>query len=336
MGRHKKEEIKEKSTKLDNALSQLEKQFGKGIITNLSDGEVLNIDRISTGSEVLDQALGGGMPRGRIVEAFGAESSGKTSLGLSLIAEVQKMGLRAAFIDAEHALDKEYAKLIGVNLDELIFCQPDYGEQALEVVEKVVETGEVALVVVDSVAALTPKAEIEGEMGSSHMGLQARLMSQAMRKLNAIISKTNTIVYFTNQTRKNIGVMFGSPNTTTGGNALKFYASIRLDMARTGKIKKGEEVLASEVKVKVVKNKVAAPYKEAKIEIYFDEGISKISDLINIGFDTGILSKSGAWIYFGEEKFQGMETLRDYLKSSKENQDKVRKEIQEFLKAKQS
>jgi recombination protein RecA len=310
-----------RSKALAAALSQIEKQFGKGSIMRLGDSDVVqDIQVVSTGSLGLDIALGvGGLPRGRVVEIYGPESSGKTTLTLQVIAEMQKLGGTAAFIDAEHALDPQYAQKLGVNVSDLLISQPDTGEQALEIADMLVRSGSVDIVVVDSVAALTPKAEIEGEMGDSHMGLQARLMSQALRKLTANIKRTNTLVIFINQIRMKIGVMFGNPETTTGGNALKFYASVRLDIRRTGAIKKGEEVIGSETKVKVVKNKVAPPFKQAEFDILYGEGISREGEIIEMGVANKLVDKSGAWYsYKGEKIGQGKDNAREYLKEHKD------------------
>ncbi|MBI5448512.1 MAG: recombinase RecA [Gammaproteobacteria bacterium] len=300
---------------LNAALSQIEKQFGKGSVMRLGDNAPVKVETISTGSLGLDAALGGGLPRGRIVEIYGPESSGKTTLTLQVIAECQKIGGTAAFIDAEHALDPIYAEKLGVNVADLLISQPDTGEQALEITDMLVRSGGVDIVVIDSVAALTPKAEIEGEMGDSHMGLQARLMSQALRKLTGNIKRSNTLVIFINQIRMKIGVMFGNPETTTGGNALKFYASVRLDIRRTGSIKKGEEVIGSETRVKVVKNKVAPPFKQANFEILYGEGISRAGELVDLGVEAGLIEKSGAWYSYGKERIgQGKDNARAYLK----------------------
>lgn len=310
-----------KNKALAAALSQIEKQFGKGSIMRLGDNEVIrDIQVVSTGSLGLDIALGvGGLPRGRVVEIYGPESSGKTTLTLQVIAEMQKLGGTAAFIDAEHALDPQYAQKLGVNVSDLLISQPDTGEQALEIADMLVRSGSVDIVVIDSVAALTPKAEIEGEMGDSHMGLQARLMSQALRKLTGNIKRTNTLVIFINQIRMKIGVMFGSPETTTGGNALKFYASVRLDIRRTGAIKKGEEVVGSETRVKVVKNKVAPPFKQAEFDILYGEGISREGEIIELGVIHKIVEKAGAWYsYKGEKIGQGKDNSREYLKEHKD------------------
>jgi len=311
----------EKAKALQAALAQIEKQFGKGAIMRLGEGEVIDdIEVVSTGSLGLDIALGvGGLPRGRVVEIYGPESSGKTTLTLQVIAEMQKLGGTCAFIDAEHALDVQYAQKLGVNLQELLISQPDTGEQALEIVDALVRSASVDLVVIDSVAALTPKAEIEGEMGDSLPGLQARLMSQALRKLTGTIKKTNTMVIFINQIRMKIGVMFGSPETTTGGNALKFYASVRLDIRRIGSIKKGEEVIGNETKVKVVKNKVSPPFKTAEFDILYGEGISREGEIIDMGVEAKVLEKSGSWYaYNGEKIGQGKDNAREFLRENVE------------------
>ena len=324
----------EKAKALQAALAQIEKQFGKGSIMRLGEGEVIeDIEVVSTGSLGLDVALGvGGLPRGRVVEIYGPESSGKTTLTLQVISEMQKLGGTCAFIDAEHALDTGYAQKLGVNLQELLISQPDTGEQALEIVDALVRSGSVDLVVIDSVAALTPKAEIEGEMGDSLPGLQARLMSQALRKLTATIKKTNTMVIFINQIRMKIGVMFGSPETTTGGNALKFYASVRLDIRRIGSIKKGEEVIGSETKVKVVKNKVSPPFKTAEFDILYGQGISREGEIVDMGVTAKVLEKSGAWYaYNGEKIGQGKDNAREFLRENPELaieiENKVRAEM---------
>lgn len=303
---------------LEAVMAQLDKQFGKGTVMRLGEQTSHDIEVISTGSLGLDIALGvGGLPRGRIVEIYGPESSGKTTLTLQVIAEAQKAGGMAAFIDAEHALDPVYAKKIGVDTDNLYVTQPDHGEQALEIADALVRSGAFDVIVIDSVAALTPKAEIEGDMGDSHMGLQARLMSQALRKLTANIKKANTLVIFINQIRMKIGVMFGSPETTTGGNALKFYASVRMDIRRIGAVKEGDEVLGNETKVKVVKNKVAPPFKQAEFEILYGEGISRTSEIIDLGVQADIIQKSGAWYsYNGEKLGQGKEKVRAFLKEN--------------------
>ena len=319
---------------LSAALSQIEKQFGKGSVMRMGDTNAIrNIEAISTGSLGLDIALGiGGLPKGRVVEIYGPESSGKTTLTLQVVAEAQKMGGTAAFIDAEHALDPQYAEKLGVNVDELLVSQPDTGEQALEITDMLVRSGAVDVVVIDSVAALTPKAEIEGDMGDSHVGLQARLMSQALRKLTANIKRTNCLVIFINQIRMKIGVMFGSPETTTGGNALKFYASVRLDIRRTGAIKKGEEVVGNETKVKVVKNKVAPPFKQVQFEILYGEGISHEGEIIELGVQQGIIDKSGAWYsYKGDRIGQGKENVRNFLKENLEIANEIEGRIRAEL-----
>ena len=309
----------EKAKALQAALAQIEKQFGKGSIMRLGDGEVVDaIEVVSTGSLGLDIALGvGGLPRGRVVEIYGPESSGKTTLTLQVVAQMQKVGGTCAFIDAEHALDAQYAQKLGVNLQELLISQPDTGEQALEIVDALVRSASVDLVIIDSVAALTPKAELEGEMGDSLPGLQARLMSQALRKLTATIKKSNTMVIFINQIRMKIGVMFGNPETTTGGNALKFYASVRLDIRRIGSIKRGEEVIGSETRVKVVKNKVAPPFKTAEFDILYGEGTSREGEIIDLGVVAKIVDKSGAWYaYNGEKIGQGKDNAREFLREN--------------------
>ncbi len=309
----------QKMKALDLALSQIEKQFGRGAIMRLgTDGVIAGIPVISTGSLGLDIALGvGGMPRGRVIEIFGPESSGKTTLSLHIIAEAQKNGGVAAFVDAEHALDIGYARKLGVSADDLLVSQPDTGEQALEITETLVRSGAVDVVVIDSVAALVPRAEIEGEMGDAHMGLQARLMSQALRKLTASISKSLTTVIFINQIRMKLGVMFGNPETTTGGNALKFYSSIRLDIRKVESIKEGQEVTGNRVRVKVVKNKLAPPFKQAEFDILFDEGISRVGELVDIGVEKGVIEKSGSWYaYQGDRIGQGRENARQFLKEN--------------------
>ena len=324
----------EKAKALQAALAQIEKQFGKGSIMRLGDGEVVEaIEVVSTGSLGLDIALGvGGLPRGRVIEIYGPESSGKTTLTLQVIAEMQKVGGTCAFIDAEHALDTGYAQKLGVNLQEMLISQPDTGEQALEIVDALVRSGSVDLVVIDSVAALTPKAELEGDMGDSLPGLQARLMSQALRKLTASIQKTNTMVIFINQIRMKIGVMFGNPETTTGGNALKFYASVRLDIRRTGSIKKAEEVIGSETKVKVVKNKVAPPFKTAEFDILYGEGISREGEIIDMGVNAKVLEKSGAWYaYNGEKIGQGKDNAREFLRENPELAVEIENKVREAM-----
>ncbi len=323
---------------LDLALAQIEKQFGKGSIMRLDSKVIADIPVISTGSLALDAALGvWGVPRGRVVEIYGPESSGKTTLTLSIIKELQNAGGVAAFIDAEHAFDSSYAKMLGVKLDDLLISQPDTGEQALEIAETLVRSNAVDLVVIDSVAALTPRAEIEGEMGDSHMGLQARLMSQALRKLTAAINKSGTCVIFINQIRMKIGVMFGNPETTTGGRALKFYASVRIDLRKIESIKSGEVIVANRVKAKVVKNKVAPPFREAEFEIHFNEGISRSSDIIDMGTREDIIQKSGAWLSFENEKIgQGREATRQFLKDNPKIAAKVEKQIIEKMKTKKA
>ena len=324
----------EKAKALQAALAQIEKQFGKGSIMRLADGEVIaDIQVVSTGSLGLDVALGvGGLPRGRVVEIYGPESSGKTTLTLQVIAEMQKLQGTCAFIDAEHALDVQYAQKLGVNLQEMLISQPDTGEQALEIVDALVRSGSVDLIVVDSVAALTPKAELEGEMGDSLPGLQARLMSQALRKLTATIKKTNCTVIFINQIRMKIGVMFGSPETTTGGNALKFYSSVRLDIRRIGSIKKGDEVIGSETKVKVVKNKVASPFKTAEFDILYGEGISREGEIIDMGVIAKVVDKSGAWYaYNGEKIGQGKDNAREFLKENPDIAVEIENKVRESL-----
>ncbi|MBX9597398.1 MAG: recombinase RecA [Burkholderiales bacterium] len=309
----------DKAKALQIALAQIEKQFGKGSIMRMDDKQVANdIQVVSTGSLGIDLALGvGGLPRGRVVEIFGPESSGKTTLCLHVVAEMQKAGGTCAYIDAENALDPIYARKLGVKVDEMLISQPDTGEQALEIADMLVRSGSVDLIVVDSVAALVPKAELEGDMGDSHMGLQARLMSQALRKLTGNIKRTNTLVIFINQIRMKIGVMFGSPETTTGGNALKFYASVRLDIRRTGNIKKGDEIIGSDTKVKVVKNKVAPPFKQAEFEIMYGEGISRNGEVIELGVLNNIVEKSGAWYsYNGQKIGQGKENVKEFLKEN--------------------
>jgi recombination protein RecA len=323
-----------KSKALSAALSQIEKQFGKGAIMKMGDKDVeKGIQVVSTGSLGLDMALGvGGLPRGRVVEIYGPESSGKTTLTLQVIANIQKLGGTAAFIDAEHALDPQYAQRLGVDTSELLLSQPDNGEQALEIADMLVRSGSVDCVVVDSVAALTPKAEIEGEMGEPQMGLQARLMSQALRKLTANIKRSNTLVIFINQIRMKIGVMFGNPETTTGGNALKFYASVRLDIRRIGSIKKGEEVIGNETRVKVVKNKVAPPFKVADFDILYNEGISREGEIIELGVLHRIVEKSGAWYaYKGEKIGQGKDNAREFLKDNPATAQEIESRIREAV-----
>ena len=316
----------DKQRALEAALVQIDRAFGKGSVMKLgAKGKVVEIESVSTGSLGLDLALGiGGLPRGRVVEVYGPESSGKTTLALHVVAEVQKSGGTAAFIDAEHALDPSYAQKLGVNLDDLLVSQPDTGEQALEITDTLVRSNAVDIIVIDSVAALTPRAEIEGEMGDSLPGLQARLMSQALRKLTASISKSKCIVLFINQIRMKIGVMYGSPETTTGGNALKFYASVRLDIRRTGSIKNRDEIVGNNVKVKVVKNKVAPPFREVEFDIMYGEGISKIGEIIDLGVKGGIIEKSGSWFSYNSTRIgQGRENVREFLKANKDMADAI-------------
>jgi len=329
-----KSEKSDKTKALDLAIEQIEKQFGKGAIMKLGADYHVNIPALSTGSLALDMALGvGGVPRGRVIEIFGPESSGKTTLTLSIIAQAQKAGGQAAFIDAEHALDSTYAKKIGVNLDDLLISQPDTGEQALEIAETLVRSNAIDVIAIDSVAALTPRAEIEGDMGASHMGLQARLMSQALRKLTAAISKSKTCVIFINQMREKIGVMFGNPETTTGGRALKFYASIRIDLRRIASLKKGEEAVGNRVRASVVKNKVAPPFRKAEFDIMYDEGISRASGVLDMAEAMEIIKKTGTWMSYGDEKIgQGKENARIYLKENPKVLDKIEKEVRDRIK----
>ncbi|USO02152.1 MAG: recombinase RecA [Alphaproteobacteria bacterium] len=325
--------MSDKARALDAALSQIEKTFGKGSVMKLGQRKVEDVEVISTGSLTIDMALGvQGLPKGRIIEIFGPESSGKTTLTLQVIAEAQKKGSICAFVDAEHALDPVYAKKLGINLDELVISQPDTGEQALEITDTLVRSGAVDVIVVDSVAALVPKAEIEGDMGDSHMGLQARLMSQALRKITGSVSKTGCMVIFINQIRQKIGVMFGNPETTTGGNALKFYASVRLDIRRIGALKDKEEVIGNQTRVKVVKNKMAPPFKTADFDIMYGEGVSKMGEIIDIGVKANIIEKAGSWYsYNGNKLCQGREALKQYLKDniklSDEIEGKIRKNV---------
>jgi recombination protein RecA len=319
---------------LSAALTQIEKQFGKGSVMRMGDGSVINnVEAVSTGSLGLDIALGiGGIPKGRVVEIYGPESSGKTTLTLHAVAEVQKTGGTAAFVDAEHALDPAYAEKLGVNMEELLVSQPDTGEQALEITDMLVRSGAVDVVVIDSVAALTPRAEIEGDMGDSHVGLQARLMSQALRKLTANIKRSNCIVIFINQIRMKIGVMFGSPETTTGGNALKFYSSVRLDIRRIGAIKRGDEVVGNDTRVKVVKNKVAPPFKQVEFEILYGEGISREGEIMNLGVLHNLVEKSGAWYsYNGERIGQGKENVRKYFKENPKLAEEIESKIRDIV-----
>ncbi len=327
----KTESQKEGKTKaLGLALETIEKQFGKGSIMKLGEAHRVNVETIPTGSLSLDIALGGGIPKGRVIEIYGPESSGKTTLSLHAIAEIQKQGGTAAFIDAEHALDPAYAKRLGVDVENLLISQPDNGEQALEITETLVRSNAVDLVVVDSVAALVPRAEIEGDMGDAHMGLQARLMSQALRKLTGVISRSKTTVIFINQIRMKIGVMFGNPETTTGGNALKFYASVRMDIRRISQIKQGEEIVGNRAKVKVVKNKVAPPFRQAEFDIMYNQGISKSGDVLDLAVEHGIVEKSGAWFAYKDEKIaQGREAAKKYLEDNPKVMTEVEKKVRD-------
>lgn len=329
------EELKKRMEAVQLAVNQIEKQYGKGAIMNLGENLHMNVQAIPTGSLGLDIALGvGGVPRGRIIEIYGPESSGKTTLAYHIIAESQKSGGICAFIDAEHAMDPEYAKNIGVDIEKILISQPDTGEQALEIAETLVRSNGVDVIVIDSVAALTPRAEIEGEMGDSHMGLQARLMSQALRKLTGAISKSNTTVIFINQIRMKIGVMFGNPETTTGGNALKFYSSVRMEIRKTGQIKDGDNIIGNNVKVKIVKNKVAPPFKTADFDIMYNEGISKTGELLDLGERGGIVKKSGAWYEYGGQKIgQGREAAKQFLKDNPKIASEIEKKIREIFKA---
>jgi len=326
--KEKKEETPKENKALNSAIDEIKERFGEGAIMKMRDIHAVNVDVIPTGSIAMDMALGvGGMPRGRIIEIYGAESSGKTTLSLHVLAEAQKKGGTCAFVDAEHAMDPDYAKRVGVDVDDLLISQPDSGEQALQIVETLVKTETIAVIVVDSVAALTPQREIEGEIGDQHMGLQARLMSQACRKLSAIMAKTNTMVIFLNQTRMKIGMVFGNPETTPGGLALKFYASVRVNLARTAQIKSGDEIIGNRVKAKVVKNKVAAPFKTAEFDIYYNEGISKSGDALRAGLATGIIKQSGSFFTLEGEKIgQGTEAAKAYLKEHKEAMAKIKAE----------
>ena len=331
---NKKDDVKkdDRLKALDAALSQIEKQYGKGSVMKLGDTSHMQVETVPTGSLSLDIALGaGGVPKGRIVEIYGPESSGKTTVALHMVAEVQKRGGIAGFIDAEHALDPVYARNIGVDIDNLYISQPDNGEQALEITETMVRSGAVDIVIVDSVAALVPKAEIEGDMGDSHVGLQARLMSQALRKLTSVVSKTNCIVIFINQLREKIGVMFGNPETTTGGRALKFYASVRLDVRRTEALKQGGEVIGNHTKVKVVKNKIAPPFKEAEFDIMFGQGISTIGDILDLAANCGIVNKSGAWYAYNDAEIgQGRENAKQYLKENRQICDEIERKVRAY------
>ncbi|MFH1406929.1 MAG: recombinase RecA [Candidatus Omnitrophota bacterium] len=328
-----KDTKQEKLKALELALSQIEKQFGKGSIMKLGQDTKVKVDVISTGALVLDAALGvGGVPRGRVIELFGPEASGKTTLSFSVIAQAQKRGGVAAFIDAEHAFDSGYAKKVGINLDDLLISQPDTGEQALEIAETLVRSNAVDVIVIDSVAALTPRAEIEGDMGDSHMGLQARLMSQALRKLTAAISKSKTCIIFINQIREKIGIMFGNPETTPGGRALKFYSSVRLDIRRIDSIKSGDGIIGNRVRVKVVKNKVAAPFKQAEFDIIYEEGVSRTGSVLDAATEAGIIQKTGAWINYGDLKLgQGREAARSYLKENPKAMDEIEAKVREKL-----
>ena len=322
-----------KSKALGLALDQIEKQFGKGSIMKLGEAHTANVECIPTGSISLDIALGGGLPKGRIIEIYGPESSGKTTLSLHAIAEVQRNGGTAAFIDAEHALDPSYARRIGVDVDNLLLSQPDNGEQALEITETLVRSNAVDIIVVDSVAALVPRAEIEGDMGDAHMGLQARLMSQALRKLTAVISRSKATVIFINQIRMKIGVMFGNPETTTGGNALKFYASVRMDIRRTSQIKQGDAVIGNRTRVKVVKNKIAPPFREAEFDIMYNEGISKSGDILDLATTRGIVDKAGAWFSYSDQKIgQGREAAKQYLQENPKAMEEIGKKVREAAK----
>lgn len=318
-----------KSKALNLAMDTIEKQYGKGSIMRLGEGYGEDVETIPTGSLSLDLALGGGIPKGRIVEIYGPESSGKTTVTLHAIAQIQKKGGTAAFIDAEHALDPQYAKRIGVNIEDLLLSQPDNGEQALEITETLVRSNAVDLIVVDSVAALVPRAEIEGDMGDSHMGLQARLMSQALRKLTGVISRSKATVVFINQIRMKIGVMFGNPETTTGGNALKFYSSVRMDIRRISQIKKGDEIVGNRTRVKVVKNKMAPPFRQAEFDIMYNKGISLTGDVLDLGVKYGMIDKSGPWFTFDEQKFSGRESIRKYLEENEKKLETLSGQVKE-------
>jgi len=321
-----KKEDKNENKELNRAIDEIKERFGEGSIMMMREVQAVNVDVVPTGSIAMDLALGvGGMPRGRIIEIYGGESSGKTTLSLHVVAEAQKKGGTCAFVDAEHAMDPDYAKRIGVNTDDLLISQPDSGEQALQIVEALVKTGDVDVIVVDSVAALTPQREIEGEIGDQHIGLQARMMSQAMRKLTAIMAKTKTIVIFINQTRQKVGMVFGNPETTPGGMALKFYASVRVNLTRTAQIKSGDEITGNRVKAKVVKNKVAAPFRTAEFDIYYNEGISKAGDALRTGINSGIVKQSGAFFSFDGEKIgQGTEAAKNWFREHPEAMEKIR------------
>ncbi|MGD0341488.1 MAG: recombinase RecA [Bacteroidales bacterium] len=334
MSKERKEINKDKLKALEVTLGKIEKDFGKGTIMKLGDHAIENIQVISTGSIGLDAALGiGGLPRGRVIEIYGPEASGKTTLAIHAIAEAQKNGGIAAIIDAEHTFDRTYAEKLGVDVENLLISQPDNGEQALEITDNLIRSGALDIVVIDSVAALTPKAEIEGEMGDSKMGLQARLMSQALRKLTANISKTNTSCVFINQLREKIGIMFGNPETTTGGNALKFYASVRLDIRRTSQLKEGEEAIGNRTRVKIVKNKLAPPFKKADFDILYGEGISQLGEIVDLGTDFNIIKKSGSWFSYGDTKIgQGRDAVKQILKDNPELYDELKAKVQEALK----
>lgn len=325
----KKSESKTDQGELQNAIDEIKQRFGEGAIMKLKEARAVDVDVISTSSVSLDQALGvGGVPRGRVIEIYGHESSGKTTLALHILAEAQKKGGVGAFVDAEHALDPDYAKKIGVNIDDLLISQPDSAEQALQIVETLVKSGEIDVIVIDSVAALVPQAEIAGEMGEFQIGLQARLMSSALRKLSSIISKTKTVVIFLNQIRMKIGIMFGNPETTSGGLALKFFASVRIELRRSAQIKKGEEIVGNRVKAKIVKNKVAAPFKVTEFDIYYNEGISKLADIINTGVRLEIIKKAGSWLQYDDAKLgQGLDGARQFLKENPQIAEKIRKDI---------
>lgn len=335
MSKERKEINKEKLKALEVTLGKIEKDFGKGTIMKLGDHAIENIQIIPTGSIGLDAALGiGGLPRGRVIEIYGPEASGKTTLAIHAIAEAQKNGGIAAIIDAEHTFDRNYAEKLGVDVENLLISQPDNGEQALEITDNLIRSGALDIIVIDSVAALTPKAEIEGEMGDSKMGLQARLMSQALRKLTANISKTNTSCVFINQLREKIGVMFGNPETTTGGNALKFYASVRLDIRRTNQLKEGEEIIGNRTRVKIVKNKLAPPFKKADFDILYGEGISQLGEVVDLGTDFNIIKKSGSWFSYGDTKIgQGRDAVKQILKDNPELFEELKAKVQEALKA---
>jgi recombination protein RecA len=334
MSKERKEINKDKLKALEVTLGKIEKDFGKGTIMKLGDHAIENIQVISTGSIGLDAALGiGGLPRGRVIEIYGPEASGKTTLAIHAIAEAQKNGGIAAIIDAEHTFDRNYAEKLGVDVENLLISQPDNGEQALEITDNLIRSGALDIVVIDSVAALTPKAEIEGEMGDSKMGLQARLMSQALRKLTANISKTNTSCIFINQLREKIGVMFGNPETTTGGNALKFYASVRLDIRRTSQLKEGEEIIGNRTRVKIVKNKLAPPFRKADFDILYGEGISQLGEIVDLGTDFNIIKKSGSWFSYGDTKIgQGRDAVKQILKDNPELYDELKAKVQEAIK----